>query len=277
MLRSIQESVRRGNSQPLRRGYSSESAPERKVAVLVPPAASALYDIAAPPVSTPMSATSTPDLRVAGFMGEEQLGQALEGSDIVIIPAGVPGTRDDLFNINAGIVKSLCTAIAKYCPQALVNMIGNPVNSAVPIGAEVFKKARTYDEKKLFGVTTLDVVRAKTFYAGKGLVWMGGQKLWKQRLERVQQHSQCYAGAIFADACLKGLNGVPDVVGCTFVQSSITELPFFASKLMAWRKNGMEEVLDLETLSDYEKQGLESLKPKLKASIEKGIKFANQS
>lgn len=41
-----------------------------------------------------------------------------------------------------------------------------------------------------------------------------------------------YAGALFADACLKGLNGVPDVVECTFVQSSITELPFFASKVI---------------------------------------------
>lgn len=54
-------------------------------------------------------------------MGEEQLGKALEGSDVIIIPAGVPRkpgmTRDDLFNINAGIVKSLCTAIAKYCPN----------------------------------------------------------------------------------------------------------------------------------------------------------------
>ncbi|KAJ0986156.1 hypothetical protein J5N97_004512 [Dioscorea zingiberensis] len=46
-------------------------------------------------------------------------------------------------------------------------MISNPVNSTVPIAAEVFKKAGTYDEKKLFGVTTLDLVRAKTFYAGK--------------------------------------------------------------------------------------------------------------
>ncbi|KAI3427606.1 uncharacterized protein J3R85_009454 [Psidium guajava] len=46
-------------------------------------------------------------------------------------------------------------------------MISNPVNSTVPIAAEVFKKAGTYDEKKLFGVTTLDVVRAKPFYAGK--------------------------------------------------------------------------------------------------------------
>lgn len=60
-------------------------------------------------------------IQVAGYMGEEQLGQALEGSDVVIIPAGVPRkpgmTRDDLFNINAGIVKSLCAAIAKYCPN----------------------------------------------------------------------------------------------------------------------------------------------------------------
>lgn len=48
-----------------------------------------------------------------------------------------------------------------------MNMISNPVNSTVPIAAEVFKKAGTYDPKRLFGVTTLDVVRAKTFYAAK--------------------------------------------------------------------------------------------------------------
>lgn len=44
-----------------------------------------------------------------GFVGDEQLGDALSGADVVIIPAGVPRkpgmTRDDLFNINAGIVK----------------------------------------------------------------------------------------------------------------------------------------------------------------------------
>lgn len=59
--------------------------------------------------------------KVCGYAGEEHLGKALEGADVVIIPAGVPRkpgmTRDDLFNINAGIVKSLCTAIAKYCPH----------------------------------------------------------------------------------------------------------------------------------------------------------------
>lgn len=42
-------------------------------------------------------------------------------------------------------------------------MISNPVNSTVPIAAEVFKKTGTYDPKRLLGVTTLDVVRANTF------------------------------------------------------------------------------------------------------------------
>ena len=53
-------------------------------------------------------------------------------------------------------------------------MISNLVNSVIPIAAEVFKKAGTFDERKLFGVTTLDVVRAKTFYAGKVKVLVAG-------------------------------------------------------------------------------------------------------
>ena len=72
-------------------------------------------------------------------------------------------TRDDLFKTNAGIVKDLVVAISKYCPKAYVCIISNPVNSTVPIAAEVLKKAGVFDPKKLFGVTTLDVVRAQTF------------------------------------------------------------------------------------------------------------------
>lgn len=72
-------------------------------------------------------------------------------------------TRDDLFNKNAGIVRTLCEGVARCCPNAIVNLISNPVNSTVPIAAEVFKKAGTYDPKRLLGVTTLDVARANTF------------------------------------------------------------------------------------------------------------------
>ncbi|KAJ8648485.1 hypothetical protein MRB53_001508 [Persea americana] len=49
----------------------------------------------------------------------------------------------------------------------MINKAGNL--KTVPIAAEVFKKAGTYNEK-LFGVTTLDVVRAKTFYPSKANV-----------------------------------------------------------------------------------------------------------
>jgi len=126
-----------------------------------------LYDIAnTPGVAADLSHCNTP-AQVTGYAGPDQLAAALKDADLVIIPAGVPRkpgmTRDDLFNINAGIVKGLCEAIAKHCPKAIVNIISNPVNSTVPIAAEVFKKAGTYDATKLFGVTTLDVVRANTF------------------------------------------------------------------------------------------------------------------
>jgi len=54
--------------------------------------------------------------------------------------------------------------------QAIINIISNPVNSTVPITAEVLKAAGVYDPAKLMGVTTLDVVRANTFVAeAKGL------------------------------------------------------------------------------------------------------------
>ena len=72
-------------------------------------------------------------------------------------------TRDDLFKINAGIVKDLVVACSKYCPNAYILVISNPVNSTVPIAAEVLKEAGVFNPKKLFGVTTLDVVRAETF------------------------------------------------------------------------------------------------------------------
>lgn len=107
--------------------------------------------------------------KVSGYVGMEEMGKAVAGSKVVVIPAGVPRkpgmTRDDLFNTNASIVKGIAEACAKNCPDAMFLVISNPVNSTVPIFAEVLKKAKVYNPKKLFGVTTLDVVRANTFVA----------------------------------------------------------------------------------------------------------------
>mmetsp|Transcript_114566 Transcript_114566/g.370384 ORF Transcript_114566/g.370384 Transcript_114566/m.370384 type:complete len:345 (-) Transcript_114566:136-1170(-) len=106
--------------------------------------------------------------KTTGFTGDD-LKKALDGCDIVVIPAGVPRkpgmTRDDLFNINAGIVRNLVAAAAEACPKACILVISNPVNSTVPIAAEILKQKGVYDPRKLFGVTTLDVCRARTFVA----------------------------------------------------------------------------------------------------------------
>lgn len=100
-------------------------------------------------------------------VSEKALAAALEGCQVVVIPAGVPRkpgmTRDDLFAINAGIVAGLIQGVCDVCPKAMVCIISNPVNSTVPIAAEVMKKNNCYDPKRLFGVSTLDIVRAQKF------------------------------------------------------------------------------------------------------------------
>jgi len=126
-----------------------------------------LYDIVhTPGVAADLSHIDTA-AKVQGFNGPENLEKALKGAEVVIIPAGVPRkpgmTRDDLFNTNAGVVRDLANAIAKSCPKALVGIITNPVNTCVPIAAEVLKKAGCYDPKRIFGVSTLDIVRACAF------------------------------------------------------------------------------------------------------------------
>merc|ERR1712139_371196 len=94
--------------------------------------------------------------------------EALTGCSLVLIPAGMPRkpgqTRDDLFKINADIAKGLVQACAKHCPEAMVALIVNPVNSIVPAMAELYKK-KGLDASKILGVTTLDCVRANKFVA----------------------------------------------------------------------------------------------------------------
>lgn len=129
----------------------------------------ALYDVApvVPGVAVDLSHIPT-DVTVKGY-GADDLATALTGSDIVLIPAGVPRKpgmdRSDLFNVNAGIIKTLAEGIVANCPNANTCIITNPVNTTVPIVAEVFKNAGTYNPARLFGVTTLDVIRAETFVA----------------------------------------------------------------------------------------------------------------
>ncbi|KAM0925078.1 hypothetical protein ACQ4PT_004433 [Festuca glaucescens] len=282
-----------------------------------------LYDVVnTPGVTADISHMNTAAV-VRGFVGQPQLENALTGMDLVIIPAGIPRkpgmTRDDLFNINAGIVRTLCEGIAKCCPNAIVNIISNPVNSTVPIAAEVFKKSGTYNPKRLLGVTTLDVVRANTFvgevlgldprdvnvpvvggHAGVTILPLLSQvnppcsftpeeisyltsRIQNGGTEVVEAKagagsatlSMAYAAAKFADACLRGLHGDAGIVECSYVDSQVTELPFFASKVRLGR-SGVEEILPLGPLNEFERAGLEKAKKELSESIQKGVSFVNK-
>ncbi|RKP27242.1 malate dehydrogenase, NAD-dependent [Syncephalis pseudoplumigaleata] len=135
-----------------------------------------LYDIVNTPgvaadlshINTSSKASKHIGIYVTGHLPKDGgLEEALKDAGVVVIPAGVPRkpgmTRDDLFNTNAGIVRDLATACAKTCPEAKILIIANPVNSTVPIVSEVFKQHNVYDPKRIFGVTTLDVVRASRF------------------------------------------------------------------------------------------------------------------
>lgn len=59
----------------------------------------------------------------------------MAGADVVIVTAGVPRkpgmSRDDLLSVNAGIVRAVAANIQKYCPEAFVIVVTNPLDVMV--------------------------------------------------------------------------------------------------------------------------------------------------
>ena len=265
----------------------------------------ALYDIApvTPGVAADVSHIPTA-IKVKGFSGEDPT-PALQGADVVLISAGV-----------AGIVRSLIEKVAATCPKACVGIITNPVNTTVAIAAEVLKKAGVYDKRKLFGVTTLDVLRSETFVAelknlnvsrttvpvigghsGVTILPLLSQVPYAEfsaeeiaaLTKRIQNAgtevveakagggsatlSMAQAAARFARSLVKGLNG-ETVVECTYVEGDGKYARFFAQPVRLG-KEGVEEILPIGPLSEFEQKALDAMLPTLRADIELGEKFIN--
>lgn len=281
----------------------------------------ALYDL----VNTPGVAADighiNSNAKVTGHKGADQLAEALKGAEVVVIPAGVPRkpgmTRDDLFNTNASIVATLADACAKTCPDAHLLIISNPVNSTVPITAEILKRHGVYNPKKLFGVTTLDVVRANTFvsesqgwapaktdvtviggHAGITILpllsQIKGAKFTQEQIaaltHRVQfggdevvkakdgagsaTLSMAFAADRFVRSLLSAMNGNNEVSECAYVQSTVVpDVPFFATRVTLG-KEGVAGIAGTGPLSAFEQEALQKMIPELKASIKKGVEFA---
>ncbi len=91
---------------------------------------------------------------------------ATADSDVVIVTAGVarkPGmSRDDLININTGIVKSVAEQVAKFSPNAVMIVVSNPLDAMVYVAW----KSSGFPTKHIVGQAgVLDTARYRSFLA----------------------------------------------------------------------------------------------------------------
>jgi malate dehydrogenase len=85
-------------------------------------------------------------------------------SDVVIVTAGLPRkpgmSRDDLVNINAGIMKGIAEKIRDLSPNAFVIVITNPIDAMV----YVMKQVTGFPKNRVVGMAgVLDSARFRTF------------------------------------------------------------------------------------------------------------------
>merc|ERR1719326_2831995 len=180
---------------------------------------------------------------------------------------------------------------------------------------ELWKK-KGLNPKKILGITTLDIVRANKFvtnitgkpaeipvvggHAGTTILPLfsqdpAGASIPPEMIPdldvRVQDAgtevvkakngkgsatlSMAYAGARLGNAVLSGLAGVK-VTECAYVESKITDLPYFASKV-TFGPEGVKTVHPIGELSAHEQQRLEAMKPTLKEEIKKGLEYAKEN
>lgn len=90
----------------------------------------------------------------------------IAGSDVVVVTAGVPRkpgqSRDDLIQINVGIVKSVCENIKKHAPESIVIVVSNPLDAMVYTAWKV----TGFPTHRIMGQAgALDVARFRQFIA----------------------------------------------------------------------------------------------------------------
>jgi len=243
----------------------------------------------------------------------DHLEECLTGCDLVLIPAGMPRkpgmTRDDLFKVNADIAKGLdeegrktkredrednsieaelykkkeldpskivgvttldCVRANKFVGEITgknpkfinIPVIGGhagitimPVFSQDKAGASIAADKIPDLDKKVQDAGT-EVVNAK---GGKGSATL----------------SMAYAGARLGSSILAGLAGRKRVE-CAYVKSDVSDLPYFTSKVV-FGPGGINKILPVGKLNEYEEKRLEEAKAQLKSEIETGIKYAESN
>jgi malate dehydrogenase len=92
--------------------------------------------------------------------------EAIEGSDVVVITAGLPRkpgmSRMDLLETNAKIVRQVAENVAKYAPNAVVIVVSNPLDEMTALA----QLATQYPKNRVLGQAgMLDTARFTNFVA----------------------------------------------------------------------------------------------------------------
>src|SRR6476646_4951430 len=87
-------------------------------------------------------------------------------SDVVVITSGVPRkpgmSRDDLLNVNFGIMKSVTEQVIKYSPNAIIVPVANPLDAM----CQAVYRLSGFPRERVIGMAgVLDSARMRTFIA----------------------------------------------------------------------------------------------------------------
>jgi malate dehydrogenase len=87
-------------------------------------------------------------------------------SDVVVITSGVPRkpgmSRDDLLNVNFGIMKAVTEQVVKYSPDAIIVPVANPLDAM----CQAVYRLSGFPRERIIGMAgVLDSARMRTFIA----------------------------------------------------------------------------------------------------------------
>ena len=92
--------------------------------------------------------------------------EAMAGADVVVMTAGVPRkpgqSREELININAGIVRDICKNVKEHAPDAILIVVSNPLDAMVFVAKQVTGFPR---ERVIGSAGVLDSARFRTYIA----------------------------------------------------------------------------------------------------------------
>ncbi|KAG5493783.1 hypothetical protein JKF63_01615 [Porcisia hertigi] len=101
---------------------------------------------------------------------EDQWPLLLRDAQLIVLCSGrcfdpLRKDRDIALKEAAPAVRRIMAAVASSDTKASIAVVSSPVNTLTPLCAELLKASGKFDPRKLFGVTTLDVIRTRKLVA----------------------------------------------------------------------------------------------------------------